>query len=115
MPDAVPSYADQAQSAWRPRCPRDDREVTASNALTEQTVATVVESTGGVPLFVNELKRTVLEEHPIFDSGSDWRTHVKWLNQCPVRGRKAAGSPCAGETAIAARHGQKRNAGLEGS
>jgi hypothetical protein len=98
---------------------RDVREmiaqVTASNALTEQTVATVVESTGGVPLFVNELKRTVLEERPIFDSGSDWRTHVKWLNQCPVRGRKAAGSPCAGETAIAARHGQKRNAGLEGS
>ena len=63
---------------------RDVREmiaqVTASNALTEQTVATVVERTGGVPLFVEELKRAVLEERPIFDSGSgQWLSPLTWV------------------------------------
>ncbi|MGH7839895.1 MAG: hypothetical protein ACREQT_00035 [Candidatus Binataceae bacterium] len=36
-------------------------EVAASKALAEETVATVVERTGGVPLFVEELTRAVLE------------------------------------------------------
>jgi class 3 adenylate cyclase/tetratricopeptide (TPR) repeat protein/ribosomal protein L40E len=36
-------------------------QVAAQNALTEETVATVVERTGGVPLFVEELTRAVLE------------------------------------------------------
>jgi class 3 adenylate cyclase/tetratricopeptide (TPR) repeat protein len=36
-------------------------EVAAQKALSDQTVATVVERTGGVPLFVEELTRAVLE------------------------------------------------------
>ena len=36
-------------------------EVAARKALSEETIATVVERTGGVPLFVEELTRTVLE------------------------------------------------------
>ena len=36
-------------------------QVAASKALTDETVATVVERTGGVPLFVEELTRAVLE------------------------------------------------------
>ena len=36
-------------------------EVAAQKALSEETIATVVERTGGVPLFVEELTRAVLE------------------------------------------------------
>ena len=36
-------------------------EVAAHKALSEETIATVVERTGGVPLFVEELTRAVLE------------------------------------------------------
>ena len=36
-------------------------QVAASKALADETVATVVERTGGVPLFVEELTRAVLE------------------------------------------------------
>jgi predicted ATPase len=36
-------------------------EVAAQKALSEETIATVVERTGGVPLFVEELTRVVLE------------------------------------------------------
>ena len=36
-------------------------QVTASTALSDDTIATVVERTGGVPLFVEELTRAVLE------------------------------------------------------
>src|SRR6266851_1673843 len=36
-------------------------QVAAQKALTEETVATVIERTGGVPLFVEELTRAVLE------------------------------------------------------
>jgi class 3 adenylate cyclase/tetratricopeptide (TPR) repeat protein len=36
-------------------------EVTAQKALSEETIATVLERTGGVPLFVEELTRAVLE------------------------------------------------------
>ena len=36
-------------------------EVAAQRALSEETIATVVERTGGVPLFVEELTRAVLE------------------------------------------------------
>ena len=36
-------------------------QVAASKALSDETVATVVERTGGVPLFVEELTRAVLE------------------------------------------------------
>jgi predicted ATPase/class 3 adenylate cyclase len=36
-------------------------EVSAQKALSDETVATVVERTGGVPLFVEELTRSVLE------------------------------------------------------
>jgi class 3 adenylate cyclase/tetratricopeptide (TPR) repeat protein len=36
-------------------------EVAAQNALSEETIATVLERTGGVPLFVEELTRAVLE------------------------------------------------------
>ncbi len=36
-------------------------EVTAQKALSDETIATVVERTGGVPLFVEELTRAVLE------------------------------------------------------
>jgi predicted ATPase len=36
-------------------------QVAASKTLTDETVATVVERTGGVPLFVEELTRAVLE------------------------------------------------------
>ena len=36
-------------------------QVAASKALTDDTVAAVVERTGGVPLFVEELTRAVLE------------------------------------------------------
>jgi predicted ATPase len=37
------------------------QEVAARKALSDETVATVVERTGGVPLFVEELTRAVLE------------------------------------------------------
>jgi class 3 adenylate cyclase/tetratricopeptide (TPR) repeat protein len=37
------------------------REVAAQKALSEETIATVLERTGGVPLFVEELTRAVLE------------------------------------------------------
>jgi predicted ATPase len=36
-------------------------EVAAQKALSEETIATVVERTGGIPLFVEELTRAVLE------------------------------------------------------
>ena len=36
-------------------------QVAASKALTDDTVAAVVERTGGVPLFVEELTRALLE------------------------------------------------------
>ena len=36
-------------------------QVAAQKALSEETIATVVERTGGVPLFVEELTRAVLE------------------------------------------------------
>ena len=36
-------------------------EVAAQKALSDETIATVVERTGGVPLFVEELTRAVLE------------------------------------------------------
>ena len=36
-------------------------KVAAQKALADQTIATVVERTGGVPLFVEELTRAVLE------------------------------------------------------
>jgi predicted ATPase len=36
-------------------------EVAAAKALSDATIATVVERTGGVPLFVEELTRAVLE------------------------------------------------------
>ena len=36
-------------------------QVAAKIALSDETVATVVERTGGVPLFVEELTRAVLE------------------------------------------------------
>jgi hypothetical protein len=36
-------------------------EVAAKKALSEETIATVLERTGGVPLFVEELTRVVLE------------------------------------------------------
>ena len=36
-------------------------EVAAQKAMSEETIATVVERTGGVPLFVEELTRAVLE------------------------------------------------------
>jgi class 3 adenylate cyclase/tetratricopeptide (TPR) repeat protein len=36
-------------------------QVAARNALSEETIATVIERTGGVPLFVEELTRAVLE------------------------------------------------------
>ena len=42
-------------------CARWSREVAAKNALSDDTIATVVERTGGVPLFVEELTRAVLE------------------------------------------------------
>jgi hypothetical protein len=80
MADAVPSYADQAQSAWRPRCPRDDR---ASDS--EQCAYGTDRRDGGgtyrrLPLFVEELKRAVLEERPIFDSGSgQWLGPLTWV------------------------------------
>src|SRR6266851_9244012 len=37
------------------------QEVAARKALSDETIATVVERTGGVPLFVEELTRAVLE------------------------------------------------------
>ena len=44
-------------------------EVAASSALAEETVATIVERTGGVPLFVEELTRAVLEGGEAKSSG----------------------------------------------
>src|SRR5205807_5263776 len=36
-------------------------EVAARNAMSDETIATMIERTGGVPLFVEELTRAVLE------------------------------------------------------
>jgi predicted ATPase len=44
-------------------------QVAAQKALTEDTVAAVVERTGGVPLFVEELTRAVLESADVRLSG----------------------------------------------
>jgi class 3 adenylate cyclase/tetratricopeptide (TPR) repeat protein len=45
-------------------------EVAAQKALSDETIATVVERTGGVPLFVEELTRAVLESSDAKLSGS---------------------------------------------
>jgi len=37
------------------------QDVAARKALSDETIATVVERTGGIPLFVEELTRAVLE------------------------------------------------------
>ena len=56
------SYANHAQPARaRATCARWWTQVAAQKALSEETIATVVERTGGVPLFVEELTRAVLE------------------------------------------------------
>jgi class 3 adenylate cyclase len=64
------------RAQWQPRAhftqitlsalsPHDSRmmveQVAAQRALTQETLATVVERTGGVPLFIEELTRAVLE------------------------------------------------------
>jgi tetratricopeptide (TPR) repeat protein len=46
-------------------------EVAAQKALSEEIVSTVIERTGGVPLFVEELTRAVLEAGDIKQSGRD--------------------------------------------
>ena len=46
-------------------------EVAAQKALSDETVATVVERTGGVPLFVEELTRAVLESGDAKFTGHD--------------------------------------------
>jgi tetratricopeptide (TPR) repeat protein len=60
-----PLRAHHAQITLNRLSARDVRamiaEVTARKALSDQTVTTVVERTGGVPLFVEELTRAVLE------------------------------------------------------
>ena len=45
------------------------QEVAARKAVSDETIATVVERTGGVPLFVEELTRTVLESGSVKPSG----------------------------------------------
>src|SRR5207249_1221503 len=47
------------------------QEVAACKALSDETIATVVERTGGVPLFVEELTRTVLESRRAQISGRE--------------------------------------------
>jgi predicted ATPase len=54
-------------------------QVAASKALADDTVATVVERTGGVPLFVEELTRAVLE------SGDAKLMGVQSLSRCMIR------------------------------
>jgi predicted ATPase len=47
------------------------QEVAARKALSDETVAAVVERTGGVPLFVEELTRAVLESGNTMLSGRE--------------------------------------------
>jgi tetratricopeptide (TPR) repeat protein len=47
------------------------QEVAARKALSDETIATVVERTGGVPLFVEELTRAVLESGSVKPSGRE--------------------------------------------
>ena len=47
------------------------QEVAARKAVSDETIATVVERTGGVPLFVEELTRTVLESGSVKPSGRE--------------------------------------------
>jgi len=60
-----PPRAHHAQITLNRLSARDIRtiiaQVAAANALSDETVTTVVERTGGVPLFVEELTRAVLE------------------------------------------------------
>src|SRR4029077_16280655 len=44
------------------------QEMAARKALSDETIATVVERTGGVPLFVEELTRTVIESGSVKSS-----------------------------------------------
>ena len=61
LADARASHADHAQPAERARHAHDGGAGGGAKALSDETVATVVERTGGVPLFVEELTRAVLE------------------------------------------------------
>ena len=61
MAAAGPSYANHAQSAELAQCAQMVGQVAAQDALSDETVAAVIERTGGVPLFVEELTRAVLE------------------------------------------------------
>ncbi len=61
MADARASYADHAQPAERAQRPHDGGAGSGAKALSDETIAAVVERTGGVPLFVEELTRAVLE------------------------------------------------------
>jgi len=57
MAAAGPSHANQSQPAYRGNVRTMVAQVAAKIALSDETVATVVERTGGVPLFVEELTR----------------------------------------------------------
>ena len=63
-----PPRAHHTQITLNRLSPRNVRtmvgEVAAQKALSEETIATVLERTGGVPLFVEELTRAVLESGP---------------------------------------------------
>ena len=61
MAAAGASYANHAQPADLAQRAHDGGRGGGAQALSEETIATVVERTGGVPLFVEELTRAVLE------------------------------------------------------
>jgi class 3 adenylate cyclase len=65
-------------------------QVAARNALPQETIATVVERTGGVPLFVEELTRAVLRWRiPSTKSSPHWESRIRksWRATGPKRAR----------------------------
>ena len=70
-------------------------QVAARNALASETVETVIERTGGVPLFVEELTRAVLESGSANLTGQTARPLAScFLRQSwgaiPIQGRDVA-------------------------
>lgn len=62
-------------------------EVAAQKALSEETIATVLERTGGVPLFVEELTRAVLESmRARARDGGPWAVPILRASVAPAVG-----------------------------
>jgi predicted ATPase len=75
--NAGASNADQYQPAQLGKVRTMVAQVAAKVALFDDTIATVVERTGGVPLFVEEMTRALLEKVAV-EGGDLPESHCDW-------------------------------------